>query len=72
MICTNNLWAPIVTAGRKPWIIWHCVRSTRKDAKAAYLGGFPEKYHKEHLAQIKFIKVFVAAQSEAKLKEKNT
>jgi hypothetical protein len=61
MIRTNNLWAPVVTAGRKPWIIWTCVRSTRKDAKAAYLEGFPEKYHKEHLARVKFVKVFVAA-----------
>lgn len=62
MIRTNNLWAPVTTQGRKPWIIWTCVRSTRREAKHAYLEGLDPKYHKKHLARIKFIKVFVAEQ----------
>ena len=63
MIRTNNLWAPLVMSGRTPWIIWTCVRSTRRDAKAAYLEGFPASYHEQHLARIRFIRVYVAEQS---------
>jgi len=63
MIRTNNLWAPVVTQGRKPWINWTCVRCTRWAAKQAYLEGVNPEYHKEHLAIIKFMKVFVATQS---------
>ncbi len=62
MIRTNNLWAPVVTSSRKPRIIWFCVRATRHDAKRAYLEGLDPKYHEQHLARIKFIKVFVAEQ----------
>ena len=61
MICKDNLWAPLVTAARKPWIVWTCVRSTRKDAKAAYLEDYPETSYKELLARVKFIRVFVTA-----------
>ena len=61
MIRTNNLWAPVTTRGRKPWILWTCVRSTRREAKQAYLEGIDEKHHEHHLARIKFMKVFVEA-----------
>lgn len=60
MIKTHSLWAPLVTSGRKPWIAWTCVRSTRRDAKEAYLDGIAVIHHKEHLARVKFVKVYVA------------
>ena len=66
MINANTLWAPLVTSGRKPWIVWTCVRSTRRDARKAYVDGIPEIHHKKHLSQIKFVKVHVVLAVEQK------
>lgn len=57
---TTNLWAPLAIGSRVPWIVWTCVRATRRDAKAAYLEGYMECHHKKMLKRVKFVKVYVA------------
>lgn len=57
---TKNLWAPLVTGGRKPWIYWSCIRSTRRDAKEAFTLAIKGAYAHEWLAKTKFVKVSVA------------
>ena len=64
MTITKNLWAPLNTGGKKPWIIWQYISYTKRDSKAAYLKDIPLAYRAELLACVKFIKVFVAEQKE--------
>lgn len=61
----NNLWAPLVIGSRKSWIVWTCIRSTRREAKAQYLDGYTKEFHKNLLKRVKFVKVYVAT-SESK------
>jgi len=56
---TDGLWAPIIHSKRTEWICWTCVRSTLRDARAAYLRDVPLEWHKDHLARVRFAKVSV-------------
>ena len=57
---TKNLWAPIIrTSLGKEWISWTDVRTTRKASKAAYLEGLHEKFHADHLKNVRFGKVTI-------------
>lgn len=57
---SSNLWAPIARPHRgSEWIIWTCVRCTRKEAKRAYLAGVTPGLEKQHLARVRFARVSI-------------
>lgn len=52
---SKGLWVPICTPKRgPPWVSWICVRSTRREAKAALLDGIHPAHHKEVLDGVRF------------------
>lgn len=60
---TKNLWASKIKPTRgKPWIIWPDVRSTRREAKRAFLEGIDPEFQKKHLERVEFVRVFVQEQ----------
>lgn len=62
-ITARNLWAPIVSPQKgKDWIVWTCVRYTRREARNAYLEGINPNREKEHLARVRFAKVTIKEQ----------
>lgn len=64
----TKMWAPIVKSKRgSDWIVWTCIRSTRKQALHAYLSGLnpaPEIV-KAHLDRVRFARVSVIEEVEA-------
>lgn len=60
---TKNLWAPVVKAKRgNDWIVWTCVRSTRREAKSAYIDGVEADHIKHHLKRVRFARVTIQEQ----------
>jgi len=60
---TRNLWAPLVTPKRgKPWISHLDVRSTRREAKAAFIGDMTPETADSCLRNVRFVKVTVTEQ----------
>lgn len=57
---SKGLWAPIVKPDRgAEWIHWYCIRTTRKEAKRAYLDGVVLAAHKMWLRKVRFARVMV-------------
>ena len=54
------LWAAIIDSKRSAWIHWHTIRRTRKEARAAYLEMWGDKYHKQALKNVRFARVIVS------------
>jgi hypothetical protein len=55
-----HMWAPIRKAKRgADWIIWTDIRSTRREAKRAYLDQIEPAMHKDWLRDVRFAKVSV-------------
>lgn len=60
---SKNLWAPVATTARgAPWVIWSCIRATRRDAKAEYLSDLIPEVHKKALKRVRFARVDVVEQ----------
>lgn len=57
---TNGLWAPIIkpTTGNE-WVMWNCVRFTKKEARASFLNQFPPRLAKSVLADCRFARVSI-------------
>lgn len=57
---SSGLWAPIVTPSRgTPWVVWTCVRMTRREAKAEYLRDLPKDLIKDNLKRVRFSRVTI-------------
>mgnify|MGYP000855978316 FL=1 len=53
-------WAAIQQGKRSAWINPHTIRWTRKEARAAYLKMWDDKYHKQALKNVRFARVSVS------------
>jgi len=53
-------WAAIQQGKRSAWINPHTIRWTRKEARAAYLKMWDDKYHKQALKNVRFDRVSVS------------
>lgn len=57
---TSGLWAPIVKPTRgKEWVIWTCIRGTRRDARAAYLEHMEPSHYATALKRVRFARVSI-------------
>lgn len=61
----TRMWAPIVTGSRSEWPAWPYIRSTRRDAKKAYLEGFEPQAHARVLKNIRFARVTIIEETES-------
>jgi hypothetical protein len=58
---SKGLWAPIVTPkSGMPWVVWTDIRSTRREAKAAYLECIDIEFQKKHLERVRFARVDIS------------
>jgi hypothetical protein len=55
-----TMWAAIINGKRSAWIQPHAVRRTRREARAAYLNMWDNKYHKQALKHVRFARVIVS------------
>jgi len=53
-------WAAIQQGKRSAWINLYTIRWTRKEARAAYLKMWDDKYHKQALKNVRFARVSVS------------
>lgn len=61
---SKGLWAPIVNPSRgTPWVVWTCVRMTRKAAKEAYCEDVPPGHLRSHLSRVRFARVTITEDS---------
>lgn len=68
---TTDLWAPIIVpAVGNPWVLYSCIRYTRKGAREAYVDGFGgketgPKYMRKQIRQkkLRFARVTVTEQT---------
>jgi hypothetical protein len=61
---SKGLWAPIATPERgRPWVLWIYVRSTRHEAKSAYLSGYDKDTATSALKRVRFARVTITEDS---------
>lgn len=56
---TRNMWAPIRVSPRGDWVIYNCIRYTRRDAKAAFLENCSPGFEKQWLQGVRFARVTI-------------
>lgn len=61
---TRGLWAPVIDNGRSRWIVWTDVRTTKRDARNAYLSAFSPEHRGRALGNVTFVRVFLAEEAQ--------